>query len=90
MDEEILITREDTMYAMKEKTDIIKGAFVIIMLEGEITVDVQESDCCKPKSRTLTKSGSNIYIPPNTTYRIRNNQLLRARWIEVHQNPDMF
>jgi len=89
MDEPIMITRKESLFAMKEIKDEIRGAFVIVLLEGQIIVEVQLCNSCRPKTSILTTAGSNLYIPPKSTYRIRNSQLLKAEWIEVHQNPDM-
>jgi len=83
-EEDILVTQEQSLYAMKERTEESEDALTIVMLEGELVVDIQKCGSCKPKRLTLTSLGSNIYIPPKTTYRLRNNQMVKARWIQVH------
>lgn len=59
---------------------------IIILFEGELVVEHQTCDSCRPKTTILPTAGSHIYILRGTYYRVRNLKMGRARYIEVITN----
>ena len=72
------------LYAMCEEKKEECNSTVIILMGGELIVDVQECGTCKPKRIILTSIGSHIFVPQKSAYKIRNNQMIRANWLEVY------
>lgn len=75
--------QEKMLYAMCE--ELVKESIskIIVLMSGEIVIDIQERDA-KPTRKVLSKAGSNISIPNHSTYKIRNNMMIKADYLEIY------
>jgi glyoxylate utilization-related uncharacterized protein len=80
MENELLSLTKKGLYAMEELTAESKDAFMVVLLSGELIIDIENK-----KRMILKETNSHIYIPPKTIYKFRNNQMIRVDWFEIHR-----
>lgn len=73
------------MHAMQErKIESVDQYKFIYIVEGELIVDIQTCGTCRPKTVTLTHSGSHAHIPKGAAIRIRNNKMTVSKYVLLH------